>query len=113
MKFPTGGTAHELRGMIRYTSEADNTVWMEEDMRAEHYVVRTLFMLWNVVFTFLIDSIMFEGGASLNWSALYSRIVQPIQAYIAPKFVGGSVAKTPVGGTGIDVLRHTITLRNT
>ena len=31
MKFPTGGTAHEPQGMIRCDSEADSTVWMEED----------------------------------------------------------------------------------
>ena len=31
VRFPTGGTAHEPQGMIRCNSEADSTVWMEED----------------------------------------------------------------------------------
>lgn len=30
-KFPTGGTAHEPKGMIRCDSEADSIVWMKED----------------------------------------------------------------------------------
>lgn len=48
-----------------------------------------------------IDSILLEGGSSLNWSAMKSSIVNKIQAYIAPKIFGGSSAKSPVGGTGV------------
>ncbi|MEG1870004.1 MAG: bifunctional diaminohydroxyphosphoribosylaminopyrimidine deaminase/5-amino-6-(5-phosphoribosylamino)uracil reductase RibD [Oscillospiraceae bacterium] len=49
-----------------------------------------------------IDSILLEGGSSLNFSALNSGIVNKIQAYIAPKIFGGTDAKTPVGGMGVD-----------
>lgn len=49
-----------------------------------------------------IDSILLEGGASLNWSALSSGIVSRTKAYIAPKIFGGADAKSPVGGIGID-----------
>lgn len=48
-----------------------------------------------------IDSILLEGGASLNWSALSSGIVTKVQAYIAPKLFGGETAKSPVGGEGV------------
>ena len=48
-----------------------------------------------------IDSILLEGGGTLNWSALQSGIVNRVQAYIAPKLFGGS-AKTPVAGHGVD-----------
>lgn len=48
-----------------------------------------------------IDSILLEGGETLNFSALSAGIVQKVQVYIAPKIVGGQAAKTPVGGTGI------------
>ncbi len=48
----------------------------------------------------VIDSILLEGGAQLNWSALNSGIVNKVQAYIAPKIFGGAEAKTPVGGKG-------------
>lgn len=49
-----------------------------------------------------IDSVLLEGGAALNWSALQSGIVNKVQVYIAPKIFGGADAKAPVGGMGID-----------
>lgn len=50
-----------------------------------------------------IDSVLLEGGGTLNWSALQSGIVQKVQAYLAPKLFGGQTAKTPVGGMGVPV----------
>lgn len=47
-----------------------------------------------------IDSLLLEGGATLNWSAMQSGIVNKVQAYIAPKLFGGS-AKTSVEGLGV------------
>ncbi len=49
-----------------------------------------------------IDSVLLEGGATLNASALESGIVHKVQAYIAPKIFGGIGAKTAVGGIGAD-----------
>lgn len=48
-----------------------------------------------------IDSVLLEGGGTLNWAALESGIVQQVQAYIAPKLFGGKSAKTPVEGVGV------------
>ncbi|MCR1899950.1 bifunctional diaminohydroxyphosphoribosylaminopyrimidine deaminase/5-amino-6-(5-phosphoribosylamino)uracil reductase RibD [Irregularibacter muris] len=48
-----------------------------------------------------IDSLLLEGGGTLNWSALQSCIVNKVQAYVAPKLFGGS-GKTPVEGLGVD-----------
>ena len=42
-----------------------------------------------------------EGGGTLNWAALECGIVQQVQAYIAPKLLGGRDAKTPVEGVGV------------
>ena len=53
-----------------------------------------------------IDSILLEGGTTLNWSALNAGIVQNIQAYIAPKLLGGDKAKSPIGGEGVQNLSH-------
>lgn len=50
-----------------------------------------------------IDSILLEGGAALNYSALQSGIVQAVQTYIAPKLFGGQEAKTPVAGEGVEL----------
>ena len=48
-----------------------------------------------------IDSILLEGGGTLNWSALKSGIVHKIEAYIAPKIFGGETAPSPIRGEGI------------
>ncbi|MCR5537656.1 MAG: bifunctional diaminohydroxyphosphoribosylaminopyrimidine deaminase/5-amino-6-(5-phosphoribosylamino)uracil reductase RibD [Lachnospiraceae bacterium] len=49
-----------------------------------------------------IDSVILEGGATLNAAALKAGIVNRVQAYIAPKIFGGETAKTPVAGEGVD-----------
>ncbi|MDO4293552.1 MAG: bifunctional diaminohydroxyphosphoribosylaminopyrimidine deaminase/5-amino-6-(5-phosphoribosylamino)uracil reductase RibD [Eubacteriales bacterium] len=59
-----------------------------------------------------IDSILLEGGGTLNWSALSGGIVQKVQAYIAPKLFGGEAAKTPVEGTGVRSPAAAFNLRN-
>lgn len=48
-----------------------------------------------------LDSVLLEGGAALNWSALQSGVVNRVQTYIAPKLFGGLEAKSPIGGTGV------------
>lgn len=48
-----------------------------------------------------IDSILLEGGAEMNWSALEAGIVSSVLTYISPKLFGGSDAKSPVGGSGV------------
>lgn len=59
-----------------------------------------------------IDSILLEGGATLNWSALHSGIVNKLLAYVAPKLFGGAGAKTPVGGIGCDRPDQAVMLKN-
>lgn len=59
-----------------------------------------------------IDSILLEGGGTLNWSALESGIVQKVQTYIAPKLFGGEKAKTPVEGTGFPDPASAVLLKN-
>ena len=48
-----------------------------------------------------IDSILLEGGGTLNWSALKSGIVQKVYCFTAPKLFGGIDARTPVEGRGV------------
>lgn len=58
-----------------------------------------------------IDSILLEGGATLNFSALEEGIVDKIQVYIAPKIIGGKNAKTAVEGAGIADLKEVFQLK--
>ena len=50
-----------------------------------------------------IDSILLEGGGTLNDSALQTGVVQEVQAFIAPKIFGGAGSRTPVDGIGIEL----------
>lgn len=59
-----------------------------------------------------IDSILLEGGGALNWSALQNGIVDKVQTYIAPKLFGGELAKSPVGGIGIENPHNAFILKN-
>lgn len=59
-----------------------------------------------------IDSVLLEGGGTLNWAALEQGIVQKVLAYIAPKLAGGKEAKTPVEGNGISLMSQAIPLEH-
>ena len=59
-----------------------------------------------------IDSILLEGGGTLNASALEDGIVTKVYAYIAGKLIGGMDARSPVEGMGIDRMADAITLQN-
>lgn len=50
-----------------------------------------------------IDGILLEGGSTLNYVALQERIVNRIEAYVAPKIFGGAGSYTPVGGEGVEL----------
>ncbi|QIB70755.1 bifunctional diaminohydroxyphosphoribosylaminopyrimidine deaminase/5-amino-6-(5-phosphoribosylamino)uracil reductase RibD [Aminipila butyrica] len=58
-----------------------------------------------------IDSVLLEGGGTLNYQALNSGLVDYIYAYIAPKILGGRNALTPVEGLGRDCPTDSILLR--
>lgn len=59
-----------------------------------------------------IDSVLLEGGGTLNWAALEGGVVQRVQAYIAPKLFGGASAKPPVGGLGVDAPDQAVRLKH-
>ena len=60
-----------------------------------------------------IDSILLEGGGTLNDSALRAGIVQEVQVFIAPKIFGGQGSRTPVDGVGIEIPSQAVTLKCT
>lgn len=57
-----------------------------------------------------IDSVLLEGGGTLNWSALKAGIVNKVQAYMAPKLFGGTEAPSPIGGMGTDIPDNAVML---
>lgn len=69
-------------------------------------------LLMNKLGTLGIDSILLEGGATLNEAALRAGIVDRVRCYISPKLIGGETAKTPIGGKGISKLSEAICLKS-
>lgn len=59
-----------------------------------------------------IDSILIEGGSKINYAALEAGIVDKVNAFIAPKIIGGDNAKTPVGGEGRTFMKDAVNLRD-
>lgn len=49
-----------------------------------------------------IDSVLVEGGGTLNESLLKTGLVNALKIYLAPKIIGGTNSKTPVEGLGVD-----------
>jgi len=58
-----------------------------------------------------IDSILLEGGSTLNFSAIEEGIVDKVYSFISPKLLGGEKANTPLGGAGFGKVSQAITLR--
>lgn len=58
-----------------------------------------------------IDSVLIEGGGSVNASALRAGIVNKIYAYIAPKIIMGENARSPVEGRGIEYMKDALCLK--
>lgn len=59
-----------------------------------------------------IDGLLLEGGSALAFSALEAGVVHRVQAYIAPKIIGGAGAKSPVGGLGFDKMVQALPLKD-
>lgn len=57
-----------------------------------------------------IDSVLIEGGSYLLGQALLSNILDKAFVFISPKMVGGKDALTPVGGSGIELMKDAIQL---
>lgn len=59
-----------------------------------------------------IDSVLVEGGGEIHGAFLEENLVNKVYAYIAPKMVGGSTAKTPVAGNGFEKMEEARKLKN-
>lgn len=59
-----------------------------------------------------LDSVLLEGGATTNYSALEAGVVDKVMAFVAPKMIGGQNAKTPVEGEGITYVRDAVKLKD-
>jgi len=59
-----------------------------------------------------IDSLLVEGGGTVNFSFAKEKLVDKVYAFIAPKLIGGKSAKTGMEGDGFASLSEVIELKN-
>lgn len=59
-----------------------------------------------------IDSILLEGGGTLNDAALRAGLVDRVVTFLSPKIIGGKDAKTPVEGMGFDKMSQAIHIKD-
>ncbi len=59
-----------------------------------------------------IDSVLVEGGGTLHESLFRAELVNQVVVYVAPKVIGGTDAKTPVEGTGAELMADAYLLGN-
>jgi diaminohydroxyphosphoribosylaminopyrimidine deaminase/5-amino-6-(5-phosphoribosylamino)uracil reductase len=59
-----------------------------------------------------INSILLEGGSSLNGSMLDRGLIDRVAGFIAPILVGGQEAKSPIGGFGVECVGDAVRLRD-
>ncbi|NYB52168.1 MAG: 2,5-diamino-6-(ribosylamino)-4(3H)-pyrimidinone 5'-phosphate reductase [Methanobacteriaceae archaeon] len=58
-----------------------------------------------------IETLMLEGGSTLNYSMLKEGLVSEIRLCIAPMIAGGVEAKTLVDGEGVDYMKDAFRLK--
>jgi len=55
-----------------------------------------------------IDSVLIEGGSEIIASSLSANIVDKVMFFVAPKIIGGRLAKSVVGGDGVDWMKDAL-----
>jgi len=68
--------------------------------------------LMGELFKLEIDSVLLEGGGTLNASFLAAGLVDKVMVFVAPKIIGGREAATPVAGEGIRLMDQAVRLKN-
>ena len=118
-------TAGRYRTIVAYAGEKGNTICLEEKKRSLEKLGVVLLsvpsekgeinlqLLMRKLGELGIDSVLIEGGGTLNEDALQSGIVNEVKAFIAPKIFGGRGGKTPVEGFGVEKVDDAIKLQLT
>jgi diaminohydroxyphosphoribosylaminopyrimidine deaminase / 5-amino-6-(5-phosphoribosylamino)uracil reductase len=57
-------------------------------------------------------SVLIEGGAEINASALREGVVDKVLLFFAPLLIGGKATPTAVGGDGVETLNQALRLRD-
>lgn len=106
-------TARELATVVAYADGADEEkLQMLRDAGVVLWNCNTLTELVQRAGAEKIDSILLESGGTLSESFLREGLIDEVMAFIAPKIIGGKMAKTPVEGDGVELMADAIELRD-
>lgn len=97
----------ELRKKIKELTEKGIEVVNFPDGNGKVDVIRLMKYLGSSG----IDSVLVEGGGTLNDALLRAGIVNRLEVFVAPKIFGGAQAKSPVEGEGIAEVSEAVKFR--
>lgn len=104
-------TAHEYPLVVAYADGADEEKLQQlREAGVTLWNCNTLLELLQRAAAEKIDSILLESGGTLSEALLKEGLVDEVMAFIAPKIIGGKMAKTPVEGDGIERMSESIEL---
>lgn len=104
-------TAREIPIVVAYADGADEQRIQDLNaMGVETWHCNSLGKLMQRCGKERIDSILLEGGGILNEAMMRERLIDEVCAFIAPKITGGSEAKTPVEGMGVERMANSLQL---
>ena len=106
-------TAREQPLVVAYADGADEEKLQQlRELGVVLWNCNTLCELLQRAASENIDSILLESGGTLSEALLREGLVDEVMAFIAPKVIGGKMAKTPVEGDGIQQMADCIELKD-
>ena len=112
-------TAHEIKTIIATTQQAPKSKIVKITQRgAEISIVSSrngrvdLKRLMRHLAKQGIAYVVIEGGSELSAAALHDGIVDKVLFFYAPKIIGGSHARSMVGGKGVPRISNAISVTN-
>ncbi len=105
----------DARTIIAVSKKADERKLKEIEKKAEVIICGEdrvdLECLLEELYNRGIESVLLEGGGTLNWSMLKHRLVDKVSVAITPKIVGGKDAVSLVEGEGFETIAEGVRLR--
>lgn len=104
-------TAHEIPTIVVYAEGAD--LYKLSQLKAagvKTWCCNTIDQLLERAGKERIDSILLEGGGTLNEAFMREGLIDEVCAFIAPKLIGGADAKTPIEGLGFGKMANALPL---
>lgn len=106
-------TARDYRTIVIHDEDADSEkVCLLNAMGVETWNCPSLDGFMERAGRERIDSILLEGGGTLCEAFLRQGLIDEVYAFVAPKLIGGSSAKTPVEGVGLELMADAIQLHD-